>query len=224
MPSVTDTLKAAVARKNTAPGDLKFELSQAEDILAALESQYGDLALDAHLKEQGAKSRLDAINAELTAGRAKVAELKVIIAASEKRAADLLSAQRASLQETQLAAFGKHLDLRDQAAKTFAAAIKEAATAYRAMQEHTTKALAATPIMTQLPNAVFGEDDIRRMCGGEAWRYTSGAIGGDPLALPGAAAATGDQIGDPQRMKPIADELAEETTYLKQFLKKQIAG
>jgi hypothetical protein len=222
--SIADTLKARVASKNTSPADLKFELSQAQDALADLEDRYGEAALDAHLKEPGADAALTELNAKLLITRAKVAELKVIIAASEKRAADLLLAQRASVQKTQMAAFSKHLDLRDQAAKSFAVAIKEAATAYRAMQEHTTKALAATPIMTQLPNAVFGEDDLRRMAGGEAWRYTSGAIGGDPLALPGAAAATGEQIGDPQRMKPIADELAEETTYLKQFLKKQIAG
>ncbi len=97
-----------------------------------------------------------------------------------------LDGQRQALRQSQLEALRKHLHARDAAAKDLSEALAKAGAAYRALQDKTSKALAACPVGAEWPaRAEFTAGHIERLVAAEMHRVSAGPDGKG--ALPGAA-------------------------------------
>jgi hypothetical protein len=154
--------------------------------------------------------------------------LKAAQVASLKREAELVLAQRRALQTSQFLAASKHLDLMNAAASDYAKAIKDAATAYRAMHEHSDKARAACPLLTEWPGFALTERQLIALAGGEAYRHVSPPGNGEfanadlTYALPGAQYSEFEFKENPAAMVPIEKTVRQTNEDVKAALKKQL--
>ena len=224
--SIISDLKTKVSGA-PAPADITFKLSQAQDVLDQLEDQRGNAALLAIDNPAGQKALAD-LKAQIATQKDHIGDLKAALAVAEKQANELIQAQRKSLQKSQYLAASKHLDLLNAAATDYAKAIKDAATAYRTMHEHSNKARAACPLLTDWPGFALSESELIRLAGGEAYRHVSEPGGGKfanadlTHALPGAQYSTLEQKEDPNRIPPIEETVRQTNEDVKAALKKQL--
>ena len=224
--SIISELKDRVT-KAPAPADITFMLSQAQDALDHLQEDYGAAALSAIDNAEGQKA-LDAIKQKIAGQRDRIEMLKAALVTAERQADELVQAQRKSLQKSQYLAASKHLDLMNTAAASYQKAISEAATAYRTMHEHSNKARAACPLLTEYPGFALSESELIRLAAGEAYRHVSPPGGGKfanadlTHALPGAQFSDLAFKENPDAMPPIEETVRQTNEDVKAALKRQL--
>jgi len=209
--------KAAQAQ---APEILR-RLHSAEAELAELETQHGNAALDAIVGEAGASDRLNTLNRDLAKARDSVATLRAAHDAAVERDEATITAQRAAIRKTQMAAVRKHLEARDAAAVALSAAIEEATKQYHALLDRSAKAQAACPVgMTWPISTVCETDPIRKLVRNELFRLSATAGNRDGRAFPGAELPGSEYEWQPQKIVALADAIKQGS----EFAMNKLAG
>jgi hypothetical protein len=218
--SLIPDLKSRVTAKAPSPAEIKTELTLAEAALADLEARHGGAALDAMSGTSGADATLRDLEQKLTTQRQRVQTLRAAHTAAVRREEEAIQAQRASLQRTQYRAMKKHLDMRDAAAKAFGEAVEVAAANYKALLEHSSKAIAACPVGKQFPMGAKAEDTtIKTLIENELYRISAKAGPNDPYQLPGAVAPSATFLHQPENIQKLVDAIKEGSTFAANVLK-----
>jgi len=215
MSLLTKARGSAPAFAQQAP-EIAIKLQAARDRLSALESRHDDLALDKLLGVDGAASALDKLVRDIATAKAELATLQGAHSAAEKRDAEVIRAQRASLYATQFRTVKANLDKRDAAATALSAAVAEAIKAWTVLVTCSQKANAATPLGTSWPDGgIFARSELQRLVGAELYRHDGGdAMLGNKFSFPGAAVELLDHQGRPDVIVPLADKLKQNSAWI----------
>jgi hypothetical protein len=162
------------------------KLDGARAVLAALETEVGELALEAVERKPGAADRLTAHRAKIAAAKTAVAELEAALRLAERLDRQTAAEAVEMMRAEQLADFKRHMAARQGA---MAAVLEAAATMAQAYGDYSEATLAAQifaptgttiPVMTIGPNGMFGPAFGRceRLVLGELFRLAPHRVDG----------------------------------------------
>lgn len=211
--SPTDTTPPAAPPKPasslfaTAVSKVAPKLRAAEAALAALESEFPNLAFAEATGEPGAAEALADHRSRAAAQREIVQTLRAAHAAAQEYDSKRERAALASLHKMQMHSVSQHLAARDKAAMDLTAALTNAATALKQIYDRSAKAAAANPSGSDWPaQALCSPHEIGRLVAHEIYRVTNEGSPTGRCRFPGGATSVRD-IEQPWAITPLVDVL-----------------
>jgi hypothetical protein len=213
-------LARAMKTVNAAPEALAADIREQ---LAAVQASVGDLerqqseAAEASVTSPAAVADYDRACAALAAAQAEIVRLETALAAVEAKATEATRQRLIAEQAGLRARVGKLLDQRLDAAKRFSGSLESLVRDFRELIDLSDKAYAAFPrLHGEPPEAVaLGNTLIIRLVAAEMFRqgHVAPVTGREEVrrsmpSLPGPHASF-EFIELPERIKPLADEIAE---------------
>lgn len=206
--------------KTAAPREAEIarQLSEAEDLLGALDLERGAVALEAMTGNASAEARLAEINRKLAPAKEHVETLRAARRAIVARDEANLREQRAAQRRIQINALRQHLGARDTAAEKLAGLLVEAVKQWRVLLDRSAKAQSACPIGSVWPvgGTECGDLEIRRLVARELFRVSDDRDGGNgnPKAFPGAQSPSAQYLYQPEALPPMVDTIKAASAYV----------
>lgn len=174
------------------------KLEAALDALATLETEVGELALEAIERKAGAAEKLTARRGEIDAAKRAVEELRAAVKRAERLDREADAAAAVTMRAEQLAVFERAAAERVDAMAETINLIAKAAKTWARYAAASAELAAAVPSGTRLPVMTYGTDgaggaflgDGAALLGREAWRVAAAA--GSPIPPFGKAPSASD--------------------------------
>lgn len=221
--SILDTLKPKAGAKPPTAPEIEQQVKAQRERVIELETAIGQAALDALTGDHAAVERHRKVKADLLEAHDRLALLNAAHAGAIERDKVELETKRAAIRETQRQACKRHLKALADDADAFQASLETTVKLYLQTLDHSSKALAATPIGLKLPDDTIAPGKLRQFVMAELFRQsapaTGGSIGRDSLKLfPGASSPDIHFDDQPEKIPAFADQVRKEIDQFKRAI------